>query len=195
VRRPSQQELARELLFKGIEDIQGSIHANDAKCSAALITHGLLFAGVVTVAANAARIYPDAHGPLPILALVFAGLAACAFVVSIVCLLHAVMPYQPSALAEGIVDGHRPPELFFPPTSQLSLGGAEAMRRQLDAVGRLDQEGVTLELVAESVKLADIRRHEARYARVGYRVLMVEVVLVVTFLGLAGATALTTGGG
>ncbi len=57
--------LARELLFKGIEDLQGSIHASDAKCSAALITHGLLFAGVVTVAANAARIYPDAHGALP----------------------------------------------------------------------------------------------------------------------------------
>ncbi len=191
--RNSRHALARELLFKGVEDLQGSIHANDSKCSAALITHGLLFAGVVTVTANAARIYPDAHGALPILALVFAGLAACAFVVSIACLLLAVMPYQPSAVAQAIVDGYGPPQLFFPPVSALSPGG-DPLRRQLDAAGRLDQEAVTLELVAESVKLADIRRHEARYARVGYRALIVEVGLVVAFLGLVGATALTTAG-
>jgi hypothetical protein len=195
VRKRSQHTLVRELLFKGIEDLQGSIHANDSKCSAALITHGLLFAGVVTVTANAAKIYPHAHGALPILALVFAGLAACAFVVSIAFLLLAVMPYQPSALAQGIGDEHLPPRLFFPPLSQLSPGGGDPVRRQLDAAGRLDEEAVTLELVAESVKLADIRRHEARFARVGYRALMVEVALVVVFLGLVGATALNTGGG
>ncbi len=191
---PSRHTLAHTLLFKGIEDLEGSIHAGDSKCSAALITHGLLFAGVVTVAVNAAKLYPDAHGLLPVLALVFTGLAACAFVISITCLLFAVMPYHPRALAREIEDRHRLLQLFFPPVSQLSPGSGDPVRHQMEAVGRLDQEAVTLELVAESIKLADIRRHEARYAGIGYRALVVEVALVVVFLGLVGAVALTTGG-
>jgi hypothetical protein len=188
-------ELRRWLLLAGIEDAQGTIHANDAKCSAALITHGLLFAGVVTVTADAAKIYPQAHGPLPVIAIVLGGLAAVAFLVSIVSLLLSVMPYRPRTLLKVIDEKRNQPRLFFPPIVSrcLTAAGAEKfIRTQLAAADALDNEGVKRELVYESVKLAAVRDHEVEFARVGYVALVVEVALVVAYLGTVAATALST---
>ncbi len=184
------------MLLEGIKDRQGTIHANDAKCSAALITHGLLFAGLLTVTAKAASIYPKASGALPILALVLGGLAAAAFVVSIVSLLGAVMPYEPRALANAILSRHDPPGVFFPvdvPRRDPIPDGAEdPVRRQLVATAALDEQRIDLELVAESVKLSAIREHEAEFAQIGYLALIAEVVIAVAYLGVVAATALST---
>lgn len=182
MRRVSDQvdgELARWLLLAGIEDAQGTIHANDAKCSAALITHGLLFAGVVTVTADAAKIYPQTHGPLPVIALALVGLVACTFLVSIAALLLSVMPYRSKTLLRVIEEKQDQPRLFFPPRQ----------RRKLDA---LDEAGVKRELVYESVKLAAVRDHEAGFAKIGYVFLVIEVALVIAYLGVVAATALST---
>lgn len=187
--------MAREMVLAGIEDAQGTIHANDSKCSAALITHGLLFAGVVTVTAEAAKLYPEAHGALPILALCLVGLAAAAFMVSIVALLFAVMPYRPKALMAAIDERNHSRQIFFPPSRDRCLpipsGNQDPVLRQLAAVAALDERAATLELVAESVKLAAVRDHEASLAKVGYVALIVEVALVVAYLGLVGAVAIT----
>lgn len=192
--RRSRQSIARQVLLKGIEDLEGTIHANDAKCSAALITHGLLFAGLVTVTANAADVYPGPHGVLPILVIALASMTLLAFAVSIVSLLLAVMPYQPEALATVIKERHHPPGLFFPtgiPRRRPIPGGVDdPVRRQLRAAEALDESAVTLELVAESVKLAGVRDHEAEHARIGYRALIAEVVLAVAYLGVIAAIAL-----
>lgn len=194
--RRSPYALARELLLEGIKDRQGTIHANDAKCSAALITHGLLFAGLVTVTAKAAEIYPRASGALPVLALVLGGMLAFAFVVSIVSLLRAVMPYEPTALAEAISVRHEPPGLFFPVDiprrHPIPCGEEDPVSRQLRTVAGLEESQVNLELVAESVKLAAIRDHEAKYARTGYWALIVEVLLAISYLAVVAATALST---
>jgi hypothetical protein len=189
-------ELARWLLLAGIEDAQGTIHANDAKCSAALITHGLLFAGVVTVTADAAKMYPHTHGALPVIALGLGGLAAAAFLISIMALLFSVMPYRSKTLLGVIAEKRDQPQLFFPPRISghcLSAAGAEELiRGQLNALDVLDDGGVKRELVYESVKLAAVRDHEAGFARVGYAFLVVEVALVIAYLGVVAATALST---
>ena len=196
VAEKADSELTRWLLLAGIEDAQGTIHANDAKCSAALITHGLLFAGVVTVTANAAKIYPQTHGALPVIALALGGLAAAAFLVSIVALLFSVMPYRPKTLLRVIKEKRDQPRLFFPPeVSGHCLTPADAeklIRAQLDALDALDEEGVRRELVYESVKLAAVRDHEVGLAQVGYVSLVVEVALVIAYLGVVAATALST---
>lgn len=184
----------RQVLLSGIEDLQGTIHANDAKCSAALITHGLLFAGLITVTAKAAEVYPGTHGVLPILVLVLGSLTLAAFVVSIVSLLRAVMPYRPGALTRAVNERHSPPGLFFPPTiprcGAIPRGAADPVNRQLRAVEKLDESKVVLELVAESIKLGGVRDYEAGHARVGYRALIAEVVLAVGYLVVVAAIAL-----
>jgi hypothetical protein len=189
-------DLTGWLLLAGIQDAQGTIHANDAKCSAALITHGLLFAGVVTVTANASKIYPQTHGALPVIAIVLGGLVAVAFLISIVALLLAVMPYRPKVLLKLIEEKGYQPRLFFPPSVSgqcpTPAGAEKRIRAQLDAVETLDVARVNNELVCESVKLAAVRDHEAGFARVGYVALVVEVALVVAYLGVVLATALSS---
>jgi hypothetical protein len=192
----AKNELTHRLLFGGIEDAEGTIHANDAKCSAALITHGLLFAGVVTVTAKAAEIYPDAHGALPIIALVLGGLTGAAFLVSIIALLLAVMPYRPKALMSAVAElDPPPPRLFFPPPLEdpngIGSGAENPVFRQLRAAQRLDEQAVTLELVAESVKLAAVRDHEVHFARIGYGWLIAEVVMAVAYLSVVAVVAMT----
>lgn len=184
------------MLFEAIKDRQGTIHANDAKCSAALIVHGLLFAGLVTVTAKAAPVYPDADGALRIVAIALAAIAGASFLVSVVALLKAVMPYEPKPLAEAISARHCPPGIFFPVgvprRAPIPACEDDPVRRQLRLAAGLDPARVNLELVAESVKLSAIRDHEARFARIGYLALICEVIVAAAYLGVVGATALST---
>lgn len=58
----------------------------------------------------------------------------------------------------------------------------------------LDERTVELELISESVKLAAIRDHEAENADIGYRALIVEVILAAAYLALVAAVGITAGG-
>lgn len=88
--------------------------------------------------------------------------------------------------------------LFFPGAvphrGSIPHGKRDPVRRQIKVAKFLDERSATLELVAESVKLAAVRDHEAGFARVGYVALIVAVLPVVAYLGMVAATALSTGG-
>jgi hypothetical protein len=113
-----------------------------------------------------------------------------------VALLFSVRPYRSKTLLRVIAERYAQPRLFFPPP----VGGPcltptdaeEAIRAQLEAVDALDDEGVKRELICESVKLAAVRDHEAGFARVGYVALVIEVAIVIVYLGIVAATAIST---
>lgn len=185
---PVSRAVQREILLAGIADTQGSIHANDAKCSAALITHGLLFAAMVGIVGASSGLYPDAPAGLRVIALSVAGLVLACFLISTLCLLRAVRPYAPLALSRRIAAAHAPAGVFFPIIDR-DKTGAE-VSAQMTRLAELDDARATLDLVCETVKLAAIRRHEADWARRGYTFLMMELVLVVLFISLVGSIAL-----
>jgi hypothetical protein len=186
------EQLKREFLTAAITDLEGTIHANDTKCSAALVTHGLVFAGLVTVSAAAAHLYPQADHTLRALALGLGGAGLVAFLVSIICLLLAVMPYRPKKLDE-LIDGRtpKPPGAFFPKVKgeQDIKSEQDALEAQVKAVAGLTEKGAINDLTCESVKLADIRDHERTWARRGYRALIVELVFAAGYLAVVAIAA------
>lgn len=183
---------ARELMRHAIDDLQGSIRANDAKASAALVVHGLLFAGVLTITREIDSVYRDTGCPGRAAIVALLVLALAGFVLSVVFLLRAVSPYRPKDLANQIAGEH--PRVFFPDFPTLTQdGGAggelEALRRRTDALkdtGQLDAE-----YRAELLKLSAILDHEAAAARLGYLFLRAEVICVGFYLLLVGILAVT----
>jgi hypothetical protein len=92
-------EVRRELLAGAISDIQGSLHANVSKASAALIVHGLLFIGVLTITGQLGPIYEQASPKEQDWGLLLLGVSLLFFLISVSGLLLAVVP--PFSQARG----------------------------------------------------------------------------------------------
>jgi len=186
--RAETTETRERVLLAAIADLQDSIRANDTKCSAALVVHGLLFAGTVGVAEKLAPVFVKA---LPwqriVMLLLVVGAAAC-FLVSVYFLLSALRPYRPHE-ALDVVDAERP-GLFFPLPKH--LGPEEtAWTTMKDRLESLRLENVTTELTSEVTKLAYVLRHESDEAKKGYAFLGVELAAVLVFLILGAAVGAT----
>jgi hypothetical protein len=183
----------RELLRDAIADIQGSIRANDGKSSAALLVHGLLFAGIVTVTAEIVAVYVEAAAWQQVVMLVALGSGLIAFVVSVWYLTRAVTPYHPSELRRRIERRH--PKLFFPLLHDLREESERECTDELtvymEKLQVADSRDIEADYGAELIKLADVRRYEARCARIGYRWLRIELVLVATYLVFVASVGLT----
>lgn len=111
----SQKEV-NEILVASISDVQTAIGANDSKASAALIVHGLLVTGVVTLLVHLGSLYTNASYTERLLALIFLFSALAAFLGSIFFLLAALLPYRPKKLDEQMRERHPNDylEVFFP---------------------------------------------------------------------------------
>ena len=183
--------LRRELLKAAIADIQGSVHANDSKCSAALVVHGLLFAGVVTVVSRLGKTWMDADGMTQCASKVLLGIATVCFVLSIGSLLWGLLPYSPKqSFIRPIDQAHRPPGVFFPDLDALTREGADAMTPYLAQLAVITTPAVLeRELAFEVLKVQDIRRHEARYATFGFKLLFAEIFFATAFLVVMGVEA------
>jgi hypothetical protein len=107
----------RDLLLAAIVDVGRSVSTNDQKASAALIVHGLLFAGVTAVIDKLGSIYGKASGVERVLGCVLLIAALLLFVLSVVALLLAVLPYRPKALYADLRHSSR--QVFFPIFSDL----------------------------------------------------------------------------
>lgn len=180
-----------DLLKTAIADIQGSIHANDSKCSAALVVHGLLFAGVVTVASRLGETWTAAGGPTQDASTALLAIATVAFVLSISSLLYALIPYSPRKTFYGpIVDAHRLRGVFFPNLKSLRASGADVLTPYLASLAALDSsEKIELELAYELIKVQNIRQHQAFWAICGFGLLIVEVAFAACFLVIMGLSA------
>ncbi len=185
----------RELLRDGINDIQGSIRANDGKSSAALVVHGLLFAGVLSVTREVGPVYETAEGWQQVAVVALLSLALVAFVVSVVQLTRAVSPYEPDELGVRLSPHH--PRVFFPSLEDLRqrarCDGTNELLKYLREVRAMSEANIDEDYAAELLKVADIRDVEARRARNGYRWLRVELLFVASYLVFVAILAIGQG--
>jgi hypothetical protein len=176
----------RSLLYAAIADIGSSVRANDAKASAALVVHGLMLAGITTLVSQVGDVYNMASSAERIVGVSFLGLAFAAFLISVMYLLAAVSPYRPTKL-EGRIRGHYK-EVFFPTADILSAPDPHTEMANRLASMREDNE--LNELIAETLKLADILTHESRQTKGGYRMLRVEILATAGFFVTLAIVAL-----
>jgi hypothetical protein len=186
------------LLAQAIADIQGSIHANDSKSAAGLVVQGLLATAVVTVVSRLGAVYQ--HGTpaaQEIIKLSLAGSLLTA-VVSVFFLLDAVRPYTPGRLAKRLRKRYGYKEVFFPNIREFKrdarrssdeefnqlVSGVEADAKALGEPDAMDRE-----YVAELLKVAGIRAHEASRAQAGFLLLGLEVLFVAAYLATVGCIA------
>lgn len=186
------QGMRRAHLLAGIQDLQGSIHANDTKCNGALITHGLLFAGLTAVTVAAAEHAESFREPLVILSCAAAFVVVVAFAMSVAYLLDAVSPRRDEDFDADLVNVLGPPKVFFPDVLEPACAdhGAEALRAKADG---LTADAIQRDLVFESLKLARVRDGQARSAQKGFNLLRVELFLAAVYLSLLLATLLSAG--
>jgi hypothetical protein len=170
-----------------VTDIQGSVKANDQKASAALVVHGLLFAGILTVVSKLGSTYENATTWQQIAGLVALAIGLAAFLVSVAYLLRAIRPYRPERLEDKLEGRFK--RVFFPLENDLKtkdpLGD---WRARVDA---LDFDDILDELTAEVLKLAEVLRFESSRARIGYRWLLAELVAVAAFFVIAAGVAIS----
>lgn len=190
----SRSRLHERVLLAAIQDIQGSIRANDGKHSAALITHGLLFAGTTNVVIQVDEAtYEHAPLVLKIVGLLSAGVALLAFAWSLTCLLRAIAPHRPDPdLMQRMVDGSHPPGVFFPDLERLSAAAdGDELATFLRDLEALDDSSAARELGFELIKVQDILNHDRRWAREGFKVLKVEIAAAVVLLSSVAVAILT----
>jgi hypothetical protein len=181
----------RVLLARAIEDIQGSIHANDSKSAAGLVVHGLLATAVVTLAVHLDPIYRSAtlagHDLIKWALILTLPVA----VASIFCLIAAVYPRGPGKIEKRLKNRH--PGVFFPDVKTLKSSRAnefDELRPKLtELANAADGDALDDEYLAELLKVAHIRFKEARWAKLGFVLLGVEVLCVAVFLATVGSVA------
>jgi hypothetical protein len=179
------------LIARAIEDIQGSIHANDSKSAAGLVVHGLLATAVVTLAVHLGPIYSSAtvagHDLIKWALIVTLPVA----VASIICLIVAVYPHGPGKIDSRLANRHL--GVFFPDIKRLKdsrLDEFDQLRTKLTELAAATAgDALDDEYLAELLKVAYIRFKEARWAKAGFVLLGVEVLCVAVFLATVGSVA------
>ncbi len=174
------------LLYAAIADVGESVRANDAKASAALVLHGLVFAGITTLLTKLTGAYEHASTLERVIALGALGATFASFLGSALFLVAAVSPYRPRKL-DARLEG-RYLRVFFPVGDLLDAANPHGeMCRRLDGMGEV---GVRDELAAEVLKLADILNHESTQTKWGYRLLRVELVCAAAFFVVVAVSSL-----
>ena len=174
------------LLYAAIADVGESVRANDAKASAALVLHGLVFAGITTLLTKLSGAYEHASTLERVIALGALGVTFASFLASAFCLVAAVSPYRPRMLDARLEGRYR--RVFFPVGDVFDAASPhEEMSRRLDGMGELD---VRDELVAEVLKLVAILNHESHQTKWGYRLLRVELAAAAAFFVTVAVSSL-----
>jgi hypothetical protein len=171
-----------DVLLGSIQDVQSAIIANDTKASAALIVHGLLFTGLITLLVDLGGVYQSASEAQQISGLGFLFASLVAFVISIYFILGALLPYHPDELERQLRSKYpdKYKEVFFPVALLDTEDPYGALLMRLDGLD--DDAAITYELAAERIKLADILRHESTQTRWGYLSLRAEIAFASAFL-------------
>lgn len=186
----------RDLLRDAIVDIQGSVRANDAKCSAALVVHGLLFAGVLTITRELGPVFETAGFVERGAIILTLGAALFCFMTSVWKLARAASPYEPTKLARKIADRHD--QVFFPSLETLRpkrFGCGDEFDVYNGKINKLTSARIERDYAAEVLKLADIREQQAREAQSGYKWLQGVLVAVAAHLIVVGILAVSQLGG
>ena len=90
------------MLLAALGDTEGTIHGSDTKASIALVIHGLILSGVLSLTGGLGS---DFSGAYRALVVVVIAMIVIVFVTSVFQLLRSVMP-TPARLFSGIEGGH-----------------------------------------------------------------------------------------
>lgn len=193
-------DLRSQFLYASISDIQGSIRANDTKASAVLVLQGVLFSGTLALTASAGSLLSHASQMARDSLAITAGFALAFFLASVLCLLWAIVPYQPNKklvsrmkAAKLKTPRGKAPRVFFPDLQELRAadsGGGNELVGLLDSLRGLDPTQVETELAYEVVMVADIRRFEASFTTYGFFCLLLQLGFLVAYLAIVAGEAL-----
>lgn len=179
-----------DIMLASIQDVQTAITANDNKAAAGLIVHGLLVAGVMQLLVNLGELYQSADHTQRLIGLVALFAMLAFFLISVVLLLQALLPYRPDDLEKQLRKDHADEyrEVFFPLGLLKCKDPFQELKERAEAL--TSEESITSELAAERIKLADILRHEMTQTKWGYRFLLAEVLTAAVFLVVVATAAL-----
>jgi hypothetical protein len=177
----------RELLYNAIEDIQGSIHANDSKGSAGLLVHGLLVTGILALSSGLGELYGKADDTAQAVIDVALGGALVLLLLSVLALLVAIYPYEAKKHKKRLPRAGKL-RVFFPDVDHLKKpGAAKDLQKALQALN--SEDTLEEELIGELMMVAYIRDHEAWWAKWGFILLGIEVIFGVIYLGMIALVA------
>ena len=180
--------LRRDTLTTAFTDAEGTIRATDTKASIALILHGLLFGGLVSVTKDLGRSYSGQDAVFKVAAAALLILTAFAFLCSVIQLLRCVVP-APSWVVPRMTNLRR--GVFYITDQRVAwnrwaMPDVDELRSRLLT---LDAAGIEDELLGELVAVSAIRQRKIRLVRSGYVMLAAEVILAIGYLGLFAAAA------
>jgi hypothetical protein len=184
-RPPVAPESHHQLLYAAIDDIGESVRGNDAKAYAALVLHGLILTAITTLVTHLGGIYQRSTCVEQVLGLSSLAVVLACFLVSAWLLIDAITPYRPEKLEERIKRHYE--HVFFPTDIFQAFDPHACMTKRLSG---MDPLKVRDELVAETLKLGDILRHESNQTKLGYYWLRYELVAAVGFLLVVSVAAL-----
>ncbi len=174
-----------------IDNLHGSIHANDNKSSSALVVHGLLAASVVALTTQLGSIHNEATSAMRFGLILDLGVALICFAASVLFLLWTLYPHEPRSLDRRIRGEYK--HLFFPALEWLRPGSTtqdnEVRRLRPALAAMVDDDALDDEYLAELVKVAEIRDVDATRTRRGIVLLGFEVILVLLYLVLLGVVS------
>jgi hypothetical protein len=175
----------QRLLYAAIDDIGEAVRGNDAKAYAALVLHGLILAGLTTLVTALGPVYQQATFVERLLGVGSLAVTLICFIRSAWALIEAVTPYHPEVLEKEIKRYYR--HVFFPVDVYTANSPHSAMTKRLEEMGQLELRD---ELVAETLKLGDILKHESDSTARGYRILRLELVAAAAFIIVVAISAL-----
>ena len=191
-------EARRAFLLAAIQNTHTTIVSIEGRVPMALILHGLLFAGLVSVTLSITKaIWQD---PLfRWLFIVELAPALVAFLLSVLAFIQCVMPPgDTTTMTDRTLGlGEADPYLFFPAwrahwewsrsgphlklTSTRSLQGAEFSERYA-LIARFTTDEVDKILSAELLAISTFRGYKSTFNRYGFRWLRIEIVLALSYL-------------
>lgn len=175
----------QRLLYAAIDDIGEAVRGNDAKAYAALVLHGLILAGLTTLVTRLGAVYQHAEPIEKVLGLLLLSATFACFLISAWALIDAVRPYWPKDIEKDLKRFYN--HVFFPSDVYGACSPHGAMSKRLNDMSELN---VRDELVAETLKLGDILKHESQQTARGYHFLRFELVATTLFLIVAIISAI-----
>lgn len=179
---PEDYAARRPMLLAAIADTEATIQASDTKASIALVIHGLMISGVLSLVTELDSSFDSGADLYRVLVVALLALIVVLFVLSVSQLLRCVMPV-PARLFSGIKGGH---DVFFIEASADPLSGAVQGLPSVATVHgdlvSLDQGELEEDLVVELVKVSAVRARKVALVGNGLRWLALEIGVGVLFL-------------
>src|ERR1700760_313183 len=187
LRAMNEAERNADFMLASVVDAEGTIRATDTKASIALVLHGLLFSGLISVTERIGPTYDAASPGFHILIVALLGVALCSAVASVVCLLLCVAPAPLSALPDLPKSARG---LFFvnvQAKGRINPGVGFVDSAYFNDVKAMDADSRLRHLTGEVLALSSIRARKTTLVRRGLTLLGIEVVASLACLAVIGA--------